>query len=143
MNSLIFKSINRRIYFIGLIIIFVINSGVTFIVESGTTTQTFSSKLIVVTIFFGLVKLIWDYKRIKDISTNKYFLLLLLIPIILYAVSTTVSTSNPSDLMTLVSESNPQLLMVMVFSLINMVYKLFLIIKKGSNETNMGYTPIY
>lgn len=136
MNTLISKPIDRKTYIIGFIIVYVL----ALIISNLTTTVGPNGAPVVrfflpVSLFFGLVKLILAYKRIKDISSSKLYLLLLIIPLVVLLSS----FINPAAIAQVSSfpfnnqggGSFALFGIFVIFSLINLALTLFLMIKKG------------
>ncbi|MES2930929.1 MAG: hypothetical protein V4665_04060 [Patescibacteria group bacterium] len=128
MNSPILKPIRRRTYVVGLLVFALISMifGLGMFVTRGPQIAggTLSFFLIL-----AVLRLIWDYKRIKDISLNPTYLLLLLIPIVGNLVN--LIRWRPEG------EFYPgtgieMIIFVIVFGIISLIYTLFLIFKKGA-----------
>lgn len=145
MNLFTLQSIRRRTYFLGLIVINVISYSFIFLIRGNLVDQNIITTSIIFSLFFGLVKIIWDYKRIIDISTNRLYLLLLIFPIISEAITLFTKSGSYNSFISsfsnLDSKSFSLFIMFGIFLLLSVCYKLFLFFKKGNTSVNIQPTP--
>jgi len=137
MNLSIFNPINRKTYLIGIVVIWVISWGLQLINKGGVTpSDSFIKAMFVMSLFFAIVKIIWDYKRIKDISIKKFYLLLLL-PEIILIIGTTFFSGTNNNMLSVTGFINGEsseitiILVMLSILIINSGCKLFLIFKNG------------
>lgn len=143
MNISLFKSINRRVYLIGLVIILLVNYLLSYLTSNSASLENSNTGLAIIALFTGFVKIIWDYKRIKDISSNTRYLFLLIIPVFELVFSAmsfaggidtgSVLFFSPDTLDSLTAS----FFTVMIYPIISSLYRLFLVFMKGQEKTSL------
>ena len=138
MKSFLLKPIGRRTYFVGLIVLWLasmalgmLNFGISYMTSSSS-----SSLLIMLIIIFA--NLVWDYKRIIDISLNPSYKFLLSIPVVTILLP---AITGAGFGIILNGGLTSAITAFGVLSLIKLLYRLFLIFKKGSIESTTIPTP--
>lgn len=150
----ILKPINRKTYFLTrYVLLFVVFFALAFIFTTMSPDGQAGIPLIktliqkiqnthIITMFNPIIYLVFiflDYKRIIDISDNKNYLILLIIPILsfLVALLNIIDPSIKTEIQGLASDKISSLIISvgvsLVFGLVNKVYSLFLLFKKGKN----------
>ncbi|NCB21199.1 MAG: hypothetical protein EOM88_04800 [Clostridia bacterium] len=142
MNTSLFRPINRRVYLIGLFVILLVNYLLSYLVSKSAGLEDANTGLAIVSLFSGFINIIWDYKRIKDISSNIRFLFLLIIPIF-GLVFSTMSFAGEIDTGSVLFFSPDTLdsltasfFTVMIYPIISSLYRLFLVFMKGQEKTS-------
>lgn len=124
MNLFSFDAINRRTYIsisvlLGFISIATVYNGLK------SLSNNHSEIMLPVVSLFLLVNIILDYKRIKDITPNQYYLLFLVIPII-FGVFSLLMQFNINIINTFLSTEYS-----LFITIIGFIYKTILLFKKG------------
>ena len=145
MNLFTLQSINRLTYFLGIVVINVISSSFLYLAKGNFADQNMITASVIISSFFGLVKIIWDYKRIKDISTNQSYLLLLIIPVIAEVVTLITRNGGTDSITSMLGNVNarpmPVLIILGILLLFSLCYRLFLFFKKGYSNITLQPIP--
>ena len=133
MNLFSFDAINRRTYIFGVIALGFISMSINYSGMKSLSNNNLGKMLPVLCLIL-LIKIIWDYKRIKDITPSKYSLFFLIIPVVtgIFSLFIEVSTTNMFSLISMANLDHQLLLSAIVtFSTINLIYKIILFFKKS------------
>lgn len=138
-SSVLLKPINRLNYIIGVIVLFFLTEIFGFPVMSGLGDVSYiKTSLFISSLFFWLIKIIWDYKRIIDISTKKICLFILLIPIMPKIVAIILGRGDVTNIRTVFIRYNDKfsyfLPMMGIIFLLNFIYYFFLFFVKGNKK---------
>jgi uncharacterized membrane protein YhaH (DUF805 family) len=140
MENFLFRPINRKTYFIGLLVLLLVNFLFSLPKSFSRGDENINMIFMIFSLFLGIIAILWDYKRIIDISSNKKYLFFLIIPVL--SMLPLFFTNQDLGVNPFLSNQNPNmsslsyiLLIFAVISLISLVYKLFLIFKKGYPKT--------
>jgi len=140
MNLLSFDSINRRTYILGVIALGFISMSINYSGMKSLSNNNLEKMLPVLCLIL-LIKVIWDYKRIKDITPNKYSLFFLIIPTVAGIFSLFIEV-NATNMFSLISNANlgHQFLLsaIVTFSMISLIYKIILFFKKSYTRNNIN-----
>jgi uncharacterized membrane protein YhaH (DUF805 family) len=146
MNPTLLKPIGRRTFFWGIVVLTVISGIIGFSGfffgspnQGSGAVQGMPIEMLPLSLLLGVISLLWDYKRIKDISSNPTYLFLLFIPAASQIAG--VLLNDPSDSPLLIAPQvnawdSPLMIGVTLLSFLNVVMFLFLLFKKGSPKSS-------
>ena len=129
------QPIGRLHYFLGLIVLGILSSAATGFATKSTASEVDLVSILPIAVLFGLLQIIWVYKRLIDFATIRHAQMLLVIPILYLCFSLYIAPELTVGIVANFEESvrelGPEMLIFGILLVANFILGLFLLFKKG------------